>query len=139
VERALVHEQTDDLWDRHFEVNVTAPMRLTRALLPGMLTRNSGRILFVSSISAVFGTRSQSAYNASKAAGLAFMRCLAEELSPTQLSTMAVLPGAVDTDMLLGSGYAPQMSAEDVARTLFFYATDPSRAHNGAAVEMFGV
>lgn len=139
VKRALIHEQRDELWDQIMEVNLNAPMRITRALLPGMLHRNCGRILFVSSISAVLGTRAQSAYNASKAGIIALMRCLAEELSKTSLSTMALLPGAVDTDMLVGSGFTPQMSADDVAKSLIYYGLDAPRAHNGAAVEMFGV
>lgn len=139
VERALIHEQNDELWDRVMEVNLNAPMRITRAVLPRMLKQKRGRIVFVSSISAVLGTKSQSAYNASKAGLVAFMRCLAEELSGSPLSTMALLPGAVDTDMLTGSGFAPQMSAEDVAKSLLYYGLDAPAAHNGAAIEMFGV
>lgn len=139
VERAAVAEQSDALWDRHFEVNVTAPMRITRALLPRLQARPRGRVLFVSSISAVVGTARQSAYNASKAALLGLMRCLAEELSESRVSTMALLPGSVDTPMLAGSGFAARMSPHDVTRTLLFYALDSERGHNGALVEMFGV
>ncbi len=139
IERAAIVGHSDELWDAHFEVNVTAPMRLTRAVLPEMLARKSGRVLFVSSISAVMGTKAQSAYNSSKAALLGLMRCLAEELSDTGLMTAAVLPGSVDTEMLSGSGFAPRMTADEVARTLFFLGVESSVAHNGAIVEMYGV
>jgi 3-oxoacyl-[acyl-carrier protein] reductase len=139
VERAPVAELGDAAWERQLEVNLSAPFRLTRALLPAMLAERRGRVVFVSSISAVVGTAQQSAYNASKAGLVALMRCLGEELKDTGLMTAALLPGAIDTDMLRGSGYAPRMSAEEVARTLVYLALDASPAHNGGALEMFGV
>lgn len=139
IERGLVAEQDDAAWDRQIEVNLSAPFRLTRALLPGMLARGSGRILFVSSISAVVGSPAQAAYHASKAGLVALMRCLAEEIRDTPLSTTAFLPGSIDTDMLKGSPFPARMSAEEVARTLVFYARAPGHAHNGSVIEMFGV
>lgn len=139
IERAEVRQMSDRLWDDQIEINLTAPLRVTRAFLPSMLEAKKGRIVFVSSISAVLGTKSQAAYHAAKAGLLGAMKCLAEELSDTGVSTMALLPGAVKTQMLEGSGFPPRMTPEEVARTLAFYALDPSTAHNGARVEMFGV
>jgi 3-oxoacyl-[acyl-carrier protein] reductase len=51
---------------------------------------------------------------------------------------MSVMPGSVDTDMLKGSGFAPAMTAEDVARTVTFLALDAPDAMNGSSVEVFG-
>lgn len=138
IERAPVVECSDRSWQYQLDVNLTAPFRLTRSLLPAMLQRRRGRILHVASISAVLGTATQAAYHASKWGLLGFMKCLAEELSDTGLMTCALLPGSVDTAMLAGSGFAPRMTPEDVARTLCFYAVDAPLAHNGAVVEMFG-
>lgn len=139
IERALVAECSDESWQRQLDVNLTAPFRLTRALLPAMLERKRGRILHVASISAVCGTRTQAGYHASKWGLVGFMKCLAEELTDTGLMTCAVLPGSVDTEMLKGSPFSPRMTAEEVARTLCFYAEDAALAHNGAVIEMFGV
>lgn len=139
VERADVADFSDESWDRQLEVNLSAPFRLTRELLPAMRAAGDGRILFVSSISAGLGSRAQAAYNASKAGMVALMRCLAEELRDTGLFTAAVLPGAVATDMLAGSPWPARMSAEEVARTLVFLGVDATAAHNGSALEMFGV
>jgi hypothetical protein len=50
-----------------------------------------------------------------------------------------VLPGSIDTDMLKGAPFPPRMSADDVAKTVEFFALDAPLAHNGAVVEMFGV
>ena len=67
------------------------------------------------------------------------MKSLAEELSDSGLMTAALLPGSVATRMLEGSGFPPRMTAEDVAKTLAFFALDAPLAHNGAVIEMFGV
>lgn len=139
IERAEVRQMSDRLWDDQLEINLTAPLRITRAFLPRMIEAKSGRVVFVSSISAVVGTKTQAAYHAAKAGLVGAMKCLAEELSDTGVSTMALLPGSVKTKMLEGSGFPARMTPEEVARTLAFYALDPSTAHNGARVEMFGI
>jgi NAD(P)-dependent dehydrogenase (short-subunit alcohol dehydrogenase family) len=139
ISRTVVAETSDSDWDRQLEVNLSAPFRMTRALLPGMLERKKGRVLFVSSISAVVGSARQAAYHASKAGLLGLMRCLAVELSDTGVSTMALLPGSIDTRMLDGTPFPPRMTPDEVARTLIYYASEESSAHNGAVVEMFGV
>lgn len=139
IERAEIRQMSDRLWDEQIEINLTAPVRITRAFLPKMLEAKKGRILFVSSISAVVGTKAQAAYHAAKAGMIGAMQCLAEELSDSGVSTMALLPGAVKTRMLEGSGFAPRMTPEDVARTLAYYALESTAGHNGARVEMFGI
>ena len=137
--RTSIEDTTLASWEDHLRVNLTAPYVLTRALLPAMRVRRTGRIVFVASISATLGTAKLSAYCASKWGVVGFMKSLAEELSDSGLMTCAVLPGSVDTRMLAGSGFPARMSAEDVARTLLHYALDAPLAHNGASIEMFGV
>ena len=126
-------------WDEHLRVNLSAPFVLTRALLPAMRARGSGHIVFVGSISSTLGTANLSAYCATKWGVLGFMKSLAEELTDSGLMTCAILPGSVDTQMLVGSGFPARMSPEDVAKTLLHYAFDAPLAHNGASIEMFGV
>jgi NAD(P)-dependent dehydrogenase (short-subunit alcohol dehydrogenase family) len=137
--RTSVEGTTLASWDEHLRVNLTAPFVLTRALLPAMRARNSGRIVFVASISATLGTANLAAYCATKWGVVGFMKSLAAELSDTGLMTCAILPGSVDTRMLEGSGFPARMSAEQVAETLLHYAFDAPLAHNGASIEMFGV
>ena len=139
IERSPITEMSDDTWLRQLDINLNAPFRLTRALLPSMLQSGTGRVLFVSSISAVLGTKNQAAYHASKAGVVQLMRCLAEEITDTGAMTMALLPGSIDTSMLQGSGFPPRMTPEDVAKTLLWYAEQAPLAHNGAVVEMYGV
>jgi len=139
IERALVVETDRESFLRQLEVNLLAPFALTRALLPAMVKRARGRLVFVGSISSTLGTARSAAYNASKWGLVGFVKSLAEELRDTGLSAVTVLPGSVDTRMLEGSGFEPRMTADDVAKTLVHYALDAPIAHNGGVIEMFGV
>jgi 3-oxoacyl-[acyl-carrier protein] reductase len=138
VRRALVHEMSDADWDAVLAVNLRGTFAVTRAFLPSMLPRKEGRFVMVSSISATLGTARQSAYCASKWGLTGFMKSLAEELRGTGLSVLAVVPGSVDTDMLKGSGFAAQMTVDEVAKLATFAALDAPSAMNGSAIEMFG-
>jgi 3-oxoacyl-[acyl-carrier protein] reductase len=137
IERVGLEALTPESWDHQLAVNLRAPTLLSQAVVPKMRTRGSGRILHVASISATLGTAKSATYNASKWGLVGFMKSLAEELSDSGVMTCAILPGSVDTEMLLGSGFAPRMTGADVARTLEYYALDAPLAHNGACIEMF--
>jgi 3-oxoacyl-[acyl-carrier protein] reductase len=139
IHRAPIEALSVEAFDEQLAVNLRAPFILTQQLLPAMRARRSGRVVHVASISATIGTAGAAAYCASKWGMVGLMKSLAEELTGSGLMTVAVLPGSVDTEMLQGSGFAPRMTAEDVAKTLVHYALDAPVAHNGAIIEMFGV
>lgn len=84
---------TDADWLRFFEANVMSGVRLARAFLPEMRTRNWGRIIFVSSESAVQIPAEMIHYGTTKTAQLAVARGLAEALAGTAITVNAVLPG----------------------------------------------
>jgi 3-oxoacyl-[acyl-carrier protein] reductase len=138
VHRVHVPATTDAQWADTFDVNLRAPFLLTRAFLPRMLEAGHGRIVYVGSISSTIGSAGGAAYAASKWGLIGFMKSLAAEISGTPLSTVAVLPGSVDTAMLAGSPFPPRMTADDVAKTIVYQALDAPAAHNGGVVEMFG-
>lgn len=138
VRRGLIHETDDTLWSDTLNVNLTGAFRVSRAFLPQMRAAHRGRVLFVSSISATLGSPTASAYCASKWALLGLMKTLAEENRAHGVQSMAVLPGSVDTQMLVGSGFAPAMTADDVAKTLAFLAFDAPDAMTSSAIEVFG-
>lgn len=80
-------------WLRFFEVNVMSGIRLARAWLPGMRARNWGRIVFVSSESALNIPVEMIHYGMTKTAQLAVARGLAESLAGTGVTVNSVLPG----------------------------------------------
>jgi 3-oxoacyl-[acyl-carrier protein] reductase len=138
VRRALVVESSEADWDHVVDVNLKGAFLVARALLPAMIAARRGRFVALASISSTLGTPRQSAYCAAKWGLVGFVKSLAEELRPSGLQAMCVLPGSVDTSMLHGSGFQPQMSPEDVANLVTYAALDAPDALSGSAVEMFG-
>lgn len=98
-------DTTLDLWNKVLAVNATGTYLVTKAFLPEMLAAGWGRIITMSSVSAqrgggVFG---KVPYSAAKAALLGFTKALARELGDSGVTVNAVAPGAVDTDIRVGS------------------------------------
>ena len=83
----------DDEWRRFFDVNVLSGVRLARLVLPGMRARDWGRIIFISSESAVQIPQEMIHYGMTKTAQLAVSRGLAESLAGTGITVNCVLPG----------------------------------------------
>src|SRR6478672_10672677 len=98
-------DTTLELWNRVLAVNATGTYLVTKAFLPGLLDVGWGRVVNMSSVSAqrgggVFG---KVPYSAAKAAILGFTKALARELGDSGVTVNAVAPGAVDTDIRVGS------------------------------------
>ena len=138
VARAAVEDTTDADWSEVLGVNLDGTFYVTRAFLPSMRARGEGRFVAVASISSTLGTPRASAYCAAKWAVVGFMKSLAEELRGTRLAAISVMPGSVDTKMLVGSGFSPAMTPDDVAGTLVYAGLDAPWAMNGSALEVFG-
>src|ERR1700761_3980375 len=83
----------DEDWFRFFEVNVMSGVRLSRALFPKMLAKGWGRIIFISSESAVFIPTEKIHYGMTKTAQIAVARGLAELTKGTQVTVNTILPG----------------------------------------------
>jgi len=79
--------------------NVAGVFNVTRAVVPHMIARRTGKIVNVSSVSGEKGGRGQTSYAASKGAVDAFTRALAVELAPRRITVNAVAPGVIETDM----------------------------------------
>jgi len=88
----------DREWDRFFQTNVMSGVRLARAYAPGMVERGWGRIVFVSSESAVNIPTDMIHYGVTKTAQLAVSRGLAKRLAKTGVTVNAVLPGPTLSD-----------------------------------------
>ncbi len=138
VRRALVVDTSEEDWDAVLDVNLKGPFLVARALLPPMIQARRGRFIAVASISSTLGTARQSAYCAAKWGLVGFVKSLAEELRGHGLQAMSVMPGSVDTAMLEGGDFAPQMRPDDVAGLVVYAALDAPAAMNGSAIEMFG-
>lgn len=96
--RRHVTRLTPDEVERVMRINYLSPVRLTLALLPGLIER-SGRIVNVSSVAARLGPPIEAAYAASKAALTAFSECAAVDLRDTGVQVHVVNPGVLDTEL----------------------------------------
>lgn len=90
-------DETDESWQRIFEVNVMSGVRLCRHYLQRMLAKNSGKILFIASESALVPAPEMAHYSATKAAQISLSRSLAELTKGTNVTVNAVLPGSTKT------------------------------------------
>lgn len=91
-------EETDEAWLRLFEVNILSGVRLSRHYLRRMLDKGTGRILFVSSESALNPAPEMAHYSATKTMQLSIARSLAELTKGTKVTVNAVLPGSTKTE-----------------------------------------
>ena len=91
-------EISDEDWFRFFEINVMSGVRLSRALLPHMLERDWGRIIFISSESGVQIPEEMIHYGMTKTAQLAVSRGIAESVAGTGVTVNAVLPGPTKSE-----------------------------------------
>jgi uncharacterized protein len=95
----LERQDVDELYNL-FQVNLVGLIHLTRRVLPAMLERGSGKIVNHSSLVAYFRFPGIATYSASKAGVAAFTESLRRELRGTGVSTLEVVTGGVDTEML---------------------------------------
>jgi NAD(P)-dependent dehydrogenase (short-subunit alcohol dehydrogenase family) len=96
-------DTSDDDWARMLALNLTAPFRLVRRVLPPMLGQGWGRIVVVASVVAKRGEAQVAAYTAAKHGVLGLVRAAAAELARTGVTVNAVCPGYVDTPMTDGT------------------------------------
>ena len=90
-----LEEYTEEQIDRVLDVNLRAPVHMTHALLPGMLERGSGSLIYISSISGKVASNNASLYNATKFGLRGFSLALHEDLRATGVGVTCVFPGFI--------------------------------------------
>jgi NAD(P)-dependent dehydrogenase (short-subunit alcohol dehydrogenase family) len=155
----------DDDWYRFFEINVMSGVRLARHYLPLMLEKNWGRILFISSESAVQIPAEMVHYGMTKTAQLAIARGIAETVAGSGVTVNSILPGPTESEGVVAfvGALAKQLnksneqvekeffenarpsslikrfaSVEEVAAMVTYMASELSSATNGAALRVDG-
>src|SRR5690606_8954862 len=117
-------ETSDAVWDRVIAINLTAPFKLTRAVLPAMEQAGQGAILNVASEAALRGNASGNAYTASKHGIVGVTKSAAFMYGPKGIRVNAVAPGGVAT----GIPMSPNMSEAGSARLAPFQQAIPTIA-----------
>ena len=157
ADERVVWEQDPELWHETMRVNLDGPFHLSRLVLPGMVERGYGRVVFTSSTAGEIAEHASSAYNSSKHGLLGLMRSVATDGGAYNITSNAVLPGWVRTEMaersaqaeaternlsvddiwqersaLYPSGRVP--TADEVAQVIAFLASEEASGVSGQAI-----
>lgn len=109
---AMVHEMSDEAWDNALDWNLRSVFRLTRAVLPGMMARNWGRIINMSSVEGKQANKATvSHYITNKHALNGFTKAVAFEYGSMGITSNAICPGAIETQRMKEAG--PQVAAAE--------------------------
>jgi len=155
----VVWEQQPDVWSETMRVNLDGPFHLSRLVLPGMVERQFGRFVFTSSTAGLIAEPAGCAYNSSKHGLLGLMRSVAVDGGAYGVTSNAVLPGWVRTEMAERSArqeakdrdittdqvweeraalYPPGRVAtpQEVAEMIAFLASEESSGVSGEAIRV---
>ena len=153
----VIWEQDTELWDETMRVNLDGPFHLSKLVVKDMVERGYGRAVYTSSTAGEFAEHAGSAYNSSKHGLLGLMRSVAQDGGAYGVTSNAVLPGWVRTDMAERSAIAEAeqrgitaeqvweeraaiyppgrvATAREVAEMIAFLASEESSGVSGQAI-----
>lgn len=129
-------------WQLMFKLNVNAGYALLRAAVPAMLKQRSGAIVNIAARAAFDHAAGASAYAASKAAAVAMLECLAQDLKGTNVRANSVLPSIIDTEAnrraMPGADFSHWPQPEEIARVVLFLCSNEATLIHGAAIPVYG-
>lgn len=147
----LLLRLSPEQWDDVIKVNLNSVFYMTRQVIRPMMKARSGSIINMSSVIGEMGNAGQSSYAASKAGIIGFTKSVAKELGSRNIRCNAIAPGFVETDMTsyLKEGEAGEKykagiplgrfaSAEDIANTCLFLASDMGSYITGQTISVCG-
>lgn len=150
AQQKLFTDITDEDWRAMLDTHLTGAFLLSRAVLPGMISRRHGRIINVGSIWGQVGASCEVHYSAAKAGLIGLTRALAKEVAPSGVTVNCVCPGVIATDMLASfteedlavlceeTPVGRLGTPEDVARTLVFLAEESAGFITGQIIGVNG-
>ncbi|MBZ2201563.1 MAG: SDR family oxidoreductase [Lentilactobacillus hilgardii] len=144
--KGALHEVTEDAWDRIMAVDVKSIYLMTKAFVPEMMKQKSGTIVNTASISGLTGDYNMAAYNAAKGAVVNLVRAMALDYGKFGIRVNNVNPGPTMTPMFeanpqsvidtfkKASPLGKLATSDDIARVMYFLATDESSPITGENV-----
>ncbi|MFO1317968.1 MAG: SDR family NAD(P)-dependent oxidoreductase [Burkholderiales bacterium] len=143
-------EGTPEMWERVIELNFVGPMRLTKALLPAMIERGSGKIVNIASDAGRVGSLGETVYSGAKGGLIAFTKSLARETARYNINVNCVCPGPTETPLLFAvpEGHLEAFKKaipfrrfgkpSEVADAVVFFASDQSSYITGQVLSVSG-
>ncbi len=146
----LFQNVSESDWRRLIDVNLSGAAYCAQAVLPDMISRRRGAIVFTSSVWGVAGAACEALYSASKAGLIGLAKALAKEVGPSGVRVNAVAPGVINTDMNARLSESDMQSLRDetplrragepadVARAIEFLLSDESSFITGQVLGVDG-
>jgi NAD(P)-dependent dehydrogenase (short-subunit alcohol dehydrogenase family) len=135
-------ETEPKVFDAMLALNLRSGYVLSRAVVPAMLGQKTGAIVNIASKAAIDHAAGGAAYAASKAAALAMIDSLAEDLRGTGVRVNSVLPSIIDTSANRGAmpnaDFAKWPKPEEIARVILFLCSTEAKVIHGAAIPVYG-
>jgi NAD(P)-dependent dehydrogenase (short-subunit alcohol dehydrogenase family) len=155
----VIWEQDPQVWRETMRINLDGPFHLSRLVVRGMVERRYGRLVYTSSTSGLVAEYAGSAYTAAKHGLIGLMRAVAQDAGAHGITSNAVLPGWVRTEMAERSaradaeehGVTPEQvweeraalyppgrvaTPQEVAEMIAFFASEESSGVSGEAVRV---
>lgn len=136
-----VGETAVEDWDRMIALNLRSAFLLSRAVLPGMLDAGWGRIVHISSKTAVTPRAKQAAYAVSKMGLITLTEVIAAEVKGSGVTANVILPSIIDTPdnrkFMPKADPAKWVEPESIAATMSFLCSDDAAAINGARIPIY--
>jgi 2-hydroxycyclohexanecarboxyl-CoA dehydrogenase len=141
---------TPEFWAKLVALNFVGPMLLTKALLPAMIGRASGRIVNIASDAGRVGSLGETVYSGTKGGLIAFTKSLAREVARYQISVNCVCPGPTDTPLMAAVPdkvkealtkaipFRRLGKPEEVAEAVAFFASDSASYITGQVLSVSG-
>jgi NAD(P)-dependent dehydrogenase (short-subunit alcohol dehydrogenase family) len=135
-------EADSQMFDTMLALNLRSGFVLSKYVVPVMLKQNHGSIVNIASKAAVEHAAGAFAYVASKAAAVAMMDSLAEDLKGTGVRVNSVLPSIIDTDVnrqaMPKANFTKWPKPEEIARVILFLCSEEAKVVHGAAIPVYG-
>ncbi len=128
---SLLQDTSEEDYDDIFKVNMKSVYLVTRAVLPDMIKKHSGKILNISSMWGLTGASCEACYSASKAAVIGFTKAMAKELGPSGINVNCIAPGFIETEM--NAALDDEARSELTAQTPLLRAGKPKEVAKAAA------
>ncbi len=137
-----VTELDEAAWDRMLDLNLRSTFLTCRAVLPHLVRQNFGRIVNVSSRSALKGSAGMAAYAVAKAGVITLTQAIADEVKGHDINVNVILPSVIDTETnrraMPGADFSKWVAPEQIARVIVFLTSEAARPISGASVPVYG-
>ncbi|HSF82376.1 MAG TPA: SDR family NAD(P)-dependent oxidoreductase [Anaerolineales bacterium] len=138
-----VHETPLASWEYLINLNARTTLVACQAIVPQMISQNSGKIINVAARAALGGNANMGAYSASKAAVIRVTESLSAELKKYNINVNCIIPGTIDTpqnrEAMPSSDFSRWVAPDKLAEVILFLASPAASAIHGAAIPVFGL